>query len=164
MSWSSQRRGLLLGAAAALAGCTLRPLYGPTGAEGGSALGALALGPLSGRNGYLFREAMARRFDLDSAAPLLLTVDLSLRQTGLIISREGDINRVNVQGTARFILRDRSVDEQPVEGTVRSVSSFSTLASPYATRVAREAAEARVVADLAERVFAQIALRRGSVT
>ena len=163
MSWSEQRRLLLLGGVAALAGCTLRPLYGPASAGGREAAQeAVALNPLSGRDGYVFREALARRFRLDPTAPLVLTVDLSLRQIGLSISRQGDIGRFNVEGTARFALVDRRGGVAPLEGTVRSVSGYSTLASAYATRVAREAAEERVLQDLAERMFAQIAVRRSA--
>jgi LPS-assembly lipoprotein len=161
---SSSRRALLLGALAATAGCTLRPLYGPQGATGTAAREALALGPLSGRNGYVFREAIGRRFLLDPGAPLVLTVDLAVRQTGLAISREGDIGRFNIEGTARFALRDRQGEAPLLEGSVRSISGYSTLASAYATRVAREAAEERVLTDLAERVFAQIAVRRSAAS
>ena len=165
MSWSEPRRALLLGAVAALAGCTVRPLYGPASAGGGGvARESVALQPLPGRDGYVFREALARRFELEPTAPLLLTVDLSLRQIGLSISREGDTGRFNVEGTARFALVDRRGGVAPLEGTVRSVSGYSTLASAYATRVAREAAEERVLSDLAERLFAQIAVRRSAAT
>lgn len=162
MSSSEGRRAALLGLLAAVGGCTLRPLYGPQ--PGGAAPGRerLALQPLPGREGYIFREALARRFVLDPGAPLVLTVNLSLRQIGLAISRQGDVSRVNIEGTARFALVDRDGGAPPIEGSVRSISGTSTLASAYATRVAREAAEERVLTDLAERVFAQIAVRRSA--
>lgn len=164
MSWCDTRRALLLAAVATTAGCTLQPLYGRSGATGTVERDRIALEALPGRDGYIFREAIGRRFILDTAAPTALRVDLSLRQTGLAISREGEIGRFNIEGTARFVLRERGGDGDTLEGSVRSISGYSTLASAYATRVAREAAEERVLTDLAERVFAQIAVRRSPVS
>lgn len=164
MSWSDSgppprcgRRALLAAAVAALAGCTVRPLYGP--AAGAEAPRRVALGGVGGREGYLFREALARRFALDPEARDQLDVTLSLNTVGLAISRIGDITRVNVEGFARYRLTDRAGERAPIEGTVRAVSGYSTLASAYATRVAADDAVARVAAELAERVFTQVAVR-----
>ena len=158
--WSSERRRLLAALAGLLAGgCSVRPLYVETGGADGAARQAVALGPLSGREGYVFREALERRFTLDPEARHLLEVTIALRPLGLAITRVGDVTRYNVEGTARYVLTDRRGETPPLEGTVRSVSGYSTLASAYATRVARDDAEARVLADLAERVFTQVAVR-----
>jgi LPS-assembly lipoprotein len=152
-----RRRALLAGAVAALAGCTLRPLYGT--APTGEAQRRVALGGVSGREGYLFREALARRFTLDPEARDQLDVTLTLNTVGLAISRVGDITRVNVEGLARYRLTDRQGERPPLEGTVRAISGYSTLASAYATRVAADDAVERVSAELAERVFTQVAVR-----
>lgn len=160
MSWSDRRQALVLLAAVLGTGCTVRPLYVETGGSDGAAKPVVALASLSGRNGYLFREALGRRVTIDSEARHQLDVAVGLRQLGLAITRVGDVTRYNVEGTARFVLTDRQGAEAPLEGTVRSVSGYSTLASAYATRVARDDAEARVLGDLAERVFAEIAVRK----
>ena len=157
---SCDRRSVLVALAAGLApGCTVQPLYVRTGSAEGAARPVVALVSLSGRNGYLFREALAQRVVFEPEARHQLDVALGLRQFGLAITRVGDVTRYNVEGTARFVLTDRRGEHQPVQGTVRSVSGYSTLASAYATRVARDDAEARVLADLAERVFTEIAVR-----
>jgi LPS-assembly lipoprotein len=153
------RRSLLLAMGVMASGCTLRPLYGPAATDAAGPPRRVALAPMSGRQGYLFREALRRRFALDQEAPSVLTVALDVRERGVAITTLGDTTRFNIDGTAQFVLVVPGDDTEPLTGTVRSFSGYSTLASPYATRVAREAAEERVIGDLAERVFAQIAVR-----
>jgi LPS-assembly lipoprotein len=140
------------------ASCTVRPLYGPVEEGATDPPRLIALSPIGGRNGYLFREALRRRFTLDDTASARLQVDLDIEQRGLAITRVGDTTRFNIDGTARFVLT-RDGETEPMTGVLRSISGYDTLESPYATRVARDAAEARVINDLAERLFAQIALR-----
>jgi LPS-assembly lipoprotein len=152
------RRTLLAGLLCMAGGCTLRPLYGPTATAPDAPPRRVALTAISGREGFLFREALRRRFELDDSAPDRLEVDLDIRQRGIAITTLGDTTRFNIDGTARFVFT-RTGDQPPLTGTVRSISGYDTLESPYATRVARDAAEERVIGDLAERLFARIALQ-----
>ena len=67
------------------------------------------------------------------------------------------MTRFDVIGRADFTLRERAGGAARLEGVARSVSAYSTLATPYATRIAAQDASRRVAEDLAERVFAQLA-------
>jgi LPS-assembly lipoprotein len=151
------RRALLLALAASAGACTLRPLYGPASGGASAAPKRIALSSGGGRPGYLLREAMRRRFTLDDSAPDRLNVDVQISSRDLAVTTQGDTTRINLDGTARFTLT-REGSPEPVSGAVRSVAGYDTLGSPYAARVARDAAEERVIHDLADRLFAQIAL------
>lgn len=156
------RRAVLATSVSLLCGCAVRPLYGPTTAAEGAPPRSLALTTPSGRDGYLFREAMRRRFDLDADAADRLMVELQIEEVGVALTRAGDTTRFNIDGLAFYTLTSAEDGEASLTGRVRSFSGYSTLASPYATRVARDAATERVISDLAERVFAAIAVRQAA--
>jgi LPS-assembly lipoprotein len=158
------RRAVLSMITAAVAGCSVRPLYGSAFGPGDEPPRRIALTPMPGRDGFIFREAMRRRFVLDADAPMVLTVDLALAQRGVALTRVGDTTRLNIDGTARFTLATADGGAPPLTGEVRTFIGYSTLASPYATRVARDAAEERAIRDLAERIFTQIAVQGDSAT
>ena len=159
----SRRNAVFILLASTGASCTVRPLYSPAEDDSTDTPRRVALGSLEGRNGYLLREALRHRFDLDDTVNTRLEFKLNIDQRGLAITRLGDTTRFNIDGTARFVLT-RDGETEPVTGAVRSISGYDTLESPYATRVARDAAEARVINDLADRLFAQIALRTADRT
>lgn len=162
--WGISRRvAIFLLVVSSSIACTVRPLYGPNEHEQTSPPQHIALGAIGGRDGYLFREALRQRFTLDDTAPARLQVDLNIQRRGLAITRLGDTTRFNIDGTVRFALT-RDGQTEPLTGSIRSISGYDTLESPYATRVARDAAEARVIHDLAERLFAQIVLRSAQGT
>lgn len=139
-------------------GCRIEPLY--MRGEGPDAVPrAVDLAFIPGRRGDVFRRALARRIRLTPEARHGLTVELAIAERGLAITRAGDVTRYNLDGTARFALDDRTGAAPPLEGQVRAVVGYSALVSPFATRVAEEDAEERVLTALADRVFAQIAVR-----
>jgi LPS-assembly lipoprotein len=163
--WSPDRRrfvaAVAAGAAAATGACGLRPLHG--GAGGGGLQGDVALAPMGGRVGYAFREALRARIgDPTSDASYDLSVEVALDADDLAISERDDITRIDVLGTATYVLTARATGEPVGEGVVRSASGYNTLASPYATRIARFDAERRVIEDLATRVHFELATRFGA--
>lgn len=140
-----------------LGGCRVEPLYGRDD-QPDAVPRAVDLAFIPGRRGDVFRRALGRRIRLTPEARHGLTVDLAIAERGLAITRAGDVTRYNLDGTASFVLDDRTGEAAPVEGQVRAVVGYSALLSPFATRVAQEDAETRVLAALADRVFARIAV------
>ncbi len=162
MSSPDRRRALALLAGAATAGltagCGFQPLYGEQNGAAGALRGEVAVGGADGRLGYHFRERLRRRLDDPRPdAGFTLEVALSLSDEGLAITRQDDVTRFSVTGEARWRLVRQSDGGAAAEGVARSTSGYSTLASPYATRIARRDAERRIAEDLAERVFARLA-------
>lgn len=155
---SPSRRRAVLGAAVLLAGCRLEPLYG-RGDSPEALPRAVDLTVGTGRRGDVFRRAMARRLRLTPDARHALSVELTIVERGLAITRAGDVTRYNLYGSARYVLTDRTGALPPVEETVQAVVGYSALLSPFATRVAQEDAEERVLVSLADRVFSRIATR-----
>lgn len=156
MSSSDRRRAVAaLAAAGAAAACGFTPLYG----TGDSDLrGAFRVEGADGREGYRFREQFRRRVgDPRPDAPWTVEVALAFDEDGLGITPDDDVTRYNVDGEARYVVRRRRDGAQVASGVARSVSAYSTTASPYATRIAQQDTLRRVAADLADRVFAQIA-------
>jgi len=159
---AARRRALRLiaGAAAAggLSGCGFQPLYGEQGGAAGALRGEVAVSGADGRLGFQFRDRLRRRLDDPRPeAAFTLAVALSLSDEGLAITRQDDVTRFSVTGEARWRLVRGRDGAEIAQGVVTSSSGYSTLASPYATRIARRDAERRVAEDLAERVFARLA-------
>lgn len=155
------RRRLLggLAAVAALGGCGFRPLHGP-GAPASALVDRVAVDVSGDRLDYHFRGQLRRRLGRAGPdAPLRLATELSLEEEGLAITPDDAITRFNVTGRARFRLSDAGGAELGV-GEVTSVTAYSTLATPYATRVAERDAERRVAVDLADRVIARLVALR----
>lgn len=158
----SGRRAVLLGLGAglgaALAGCGYRPLLAP--GDGGLAAVSLKLDAPGGRNGYAFRERWRRLAGAPKPSPAFrIEAGFTLSETGLAITDDEKTTRYDVVGDLRFSLY-RAGEAEPVErGTLRAISAYSTLARPYATRIARRDVERRVARELAERLFVRLAPR-----
>lgn len=145
---------LTLGGAGLAAGCGFQPVYDR--AASGDLRGSVRLTGVRGSTGRQFRKAFEKRAGRVHGEPrYTLDVDLTFSESDLAISTERDVTRFDVTGSAAFALAEAG--GKVLEGDVVSVSSYNTLASPYATRVAGEDAERRVSEDLADRVFARIA-------
>jgi LPS-assembly lipoprotein len=157
---SPDRRSVIaaLGAALLASGCGFRPLYGEAG---GALRGQVAVEATEGRLGYHYRQQLRRRFgDPERDASYVLATTLAFQQEGFAITPEDDVTRYDVRGAATWTLRRRSDGVELARGEAASTSAYSTTATPYATDVAERDAERRVAADLADRVFAQVAAQR----
>lgn len=159
---ATRRRALRLLAAVAcgaLAGaCGFQPLYGEQDGAAGALRGEVAVSGADGRLGFRFRDRLRRRLDDPRPdAAFTLETALSLSDEGLAITRRDDVTRISLTGEARWRLVRGRDGVEVAAGIVTSSSGYSTLASPYATRIARRDTERRVAEDLAERVFARLA-------
>lgn len=164
--WSPDRRAFLrltlLGAGAAtVAACGFTPAL----REGGGARsvnGATALKVPEGRLGFELRTALESRLGRTGADnAYLLTADLVMIQTGLVITQDSDTTRYVVRGRSLWTL-DGPTGFKPQGGTVEAMSAYSATGSVYATRAARRDAEARVARELGERIWVEIAASLGA--
>lgn len=152
MSWCD-RRAVLLGGAAALAGCGFTPVYGPQGA-GGRLAGQIALAEPDTPRAYLF----ARRFEdrmgrAGPSAAFLLRPGLSVRSDGLGTTSTGSTTRFRLTGTANYALFRAGEEEPALDGRTTAFTGYSTTGSTVATQAARRDAEARLMTILADQVI-----------
>ncbi|MBW8270959.1 LPS assembly lipoprotein LptE [Caldovatus aquaticus] len=163
------RRGAVA-AALLLPGCGFRPLYGPGGgaAAGEEApvqaeLAAVQVAPIPERGGQLLRRALAERLrGAAQAAPARydLRVSLAFAAEPLGFRRDGTPSRVRYQGTASWWLLTRTAPPQQIaSGTERENDAYNIPDQQFfAAEAARDAAERRMVEQLAFAIAERLAL------
>ncbi|HEY8610424.1 MAG TPA: LPS assembly lipoprotein LptE [Roseomonas sp.] len=161
------RRGLLAGLAASLAGCGFRPLNGPPGpgeADVAPQLAAVRLGRTVGRTGQLLHQALDRRLAVrDRSGPaaryeLIISPQTAYEAQGY--RRDGAPSRFRMTMSAPWTLQTISVPPRPVAtGNARAVDSYNFVDNEYfASLVSSEAAERRLVEQVAEDVVLRLTL------
>ena len=152
-----------------LSGCGFRPLYAEHFRGGGIAaeLAQVAVGRIPERSGQLLRRFLAEGLAPDG--PREPAHDLLIRLTetfaGTAVSKDATATRTNISFTASFRLVDRTDNELRLEGRERAVASYDSVASEYATEVARRDARRRSIEILSTRIIRRLALhfrRNGS--
>jgi LPS-assembly lipoprotein len=154
------------GLALALAACGFRPLYGKldNGAPGGQAVfGSMYVPPIELENaGYELRNDLVNLLQakLTPAGALYdLKIDLRERNEPLAIQneqvgnlKEVEITRYNYTLIANYQLVDRKTRKLLTKGTESSLSAYNVVASPYATLVAQQSAQADTAQDIAQQL------------
>ena len=145
-----------------LAACGLQPMYaGNGGAAVAQGLAAVEVAPISGRDGWLVRNALNDRLHLtgSDAAPryrLEVRLDDSLEALGVhnddTISRERRILR------ARYQLVDLASGTILLDASAGSDAGIDVVSSEYATIAAEQTALENLARDVAERMVRQVAL------
>ena len=160
------RRGLLLGAAAALGGCGFRPLYMPDGGRGSVAsdeLAAVYVTVIPERTGMLLRQALQQRLEGTGAGipkKYELTTSTAYSVEGIALQRDNSTTRYRVSASAPWTLRVMSL-ERPVltSGTSRIVDGFNVLNQQYfALDLEFDAAWKRVGEALADQIVTQVGI------
>lgn len=156
-------RGALFLAAALLAGCTLRPLYGG-GASGpvAQALAAVQVDPIPGRAGWLVRTALQDRLGAsnggDGRPRYRLVVELDDQITGFGVRRDSAVTRERRTLRARYRLLEIERGEVVLDATAGSDAGVDVVSSEYATVAAEQTALERLSVELADQIVARIAL------
>jgi len=152
---AASRRGARAGALCLmLVGCGFEPALAPDG-PARALTGRVELNVPEGRLGFALRDALVARVGRATPnAPYRLEADLEMVESGLAISTDSAINRYVLRGVSRFRM-DGPEGFAPIEGEVRTLSSYSAAGSLYATRAAQRDAEARVARDLGDRIADQ---------
>ena len=92
----------------------------------------------------------------------LLMVDLSMDESLAAAAGAGGVDRKALSGNAAFSVSRHPGGMVLTEGSVRGQATFSASSEVVATDAAREDAEQRLVAQLAERLVARLMLTSDS--
>lgn len=159
------RRGVLALAALALAGCGFRPLYGErrAGAVASAGLGSVQIGLIGERNGQLLRRRLEEL--VGASAPTATRYDL---RVGLAygselqgFARDGTPSRVRITATAEWFLYDGSAAPRLLaNGRERAFDAYNIPENQFfSADTSREAAERRLIDQLAEDIVRRLAIR-----
>lgn len=157
--WSSDRRSLILGGAAiaALSGCGFAPVYG-RGTAASATRGRISVSRISGLLGFTLRTRLTARLGPADAASHQLKVTVDISRRGLAVSRENEITRYNLTGTAKYTLTPIGETGKTARGSVRAFAAYSATASPFATRSAEQDARERLALALADQIASRLAV------
>lgn len=147
--WS--RRGILLGLLA-VAGCGLRPVYGPAGAV--ARRGMFALQAPQTRDGYAVLQQLELRFGAPADAPYRLSFDLDTSTERVADDAPQNTQRDHLVGIADWTLRS----DAGVVGTGRARRFVSYAAGDglIQDEAAREDARARLAEAIADEIQRQV--------
>ena len=152
--YNRRRFGVVL-AAAALAGCGFKPVYGPDG-TGAALLGQLSLDPPQDRNDYLLQRRIEERLGQATAGAWRLSTQIKTEDIGLGFTTDGDITRYNINGTTGYTLRRTSSSEIFRQGKIQHFTSYSATGTTVATLAAKRDAEVRLMTILADQIIDQL--------
>ena len=159
----SSRRAFLALPALTLGGCGFRPLYGSRpDSQASAALSTVRVGLINERNGQLLRRALEQRLGAEGvAARYDLRVGLSYGIEVQGFERDGTPSRVRITATANWFLYDNGVPPRLVDnGLVRTFDAYNVPENQFfASDTARDAAERRLMEQLANDVVQQLAVR-----
>ena len=145
---------LLLGA------CGLQPMYG--GGSAGhvaSGLGAIQVGPIPDRAGWLVRNALVDRLGGESTEPAYR----------LEVERDDDITSFGIRGDstatrerrtlrARYRLVELKTGEVVLDSTAGSDAGIDIVSSEYSTVSAEQTAQERLAQVIADQMVSRLAL------
>ncbi len=167
MSWSSDaRRGALLAALLALAGCGFHPLYGNTTSATPinvqQQLESIRIVPSQDRMGqqlYNDLRDMLNPRGVPAKPKYVLAVQLVETQQQLLLSQQDQAaTRTYLAISASYHLKVADSQTEVLSGTVRTRTGFNLLTNEYASLIARQNAEERSAAELADGIRQRLAL------
>lgn len=151
----------LIGLAALLSACGLRPVYsgGSHGAVA-QALGNVEVQPIEGKGGWLIRNALNDRLAAMSGngPTYKLVVKLDDQISGFGLRADTAITRERRTLRARYQLVDVATGAQLIDDTAGSDAGIDVTSSEYATIAAEDTALERLSQTLADQIVARIAL------
>ncbi|MFN4101777.1 MAG: hypothetical protein ACK4GT_18595 [Pararhodobacter sp.] len=159
MWWSDakpSRRGFLaLTGALALAGCGFRPVYGE-GGTGRVLRNAVSADDPVTRADFQFIHALDELLGRPTAPRFALAYTIETRNQGGGTVDNFGVTRVQIFGTARFVLTDAATDAVLAEGQVGGNTAYSTTGTQLATLTAAEDAELRLMRILADALVTRL--------
>lgn len=151
----------LIGLAALLSACGLRPVYsgGSHGAVA-QALGNVEVQPIEGKGGWLVRNALNDRLAAMSGngPTYKLVVKLDDQISGFGLRADTAITRERRTLRARYQLVDVATGAQLIDDTAGSDAGIDVTSSEYATIAAEDTALERLSQTLADQIVARLAL------
>ena len=158
MWWSDRRQFLLL--AGAVGACGFQPAYGPGGSAEGLN-GRIEVAEPRNRLSFNLVRQLETRLGLPDAPEYMLTTALSVNQSQLGLTTDNEITRYNVRGRATFTLNEIGTGRVATRGTVENFTSYSDLATPFATQTASNDALDRLMVILADQIVARLLVTAG---
>jgi len=158
----SSRRAVLALPALALAGCGFRPLYGPRPDSAAAGLETVRVGLIAERNGQLLRRQLEQRLGRGNGpARYDLRVGLAYGVEVQGFERDGTPSRVRVTSTANWFLYDTNVPPRLIgQGVERAFDAYNVPENQFfASDTARDAAERRLMDQLAGDIVQRLAVR-----
>ncbi|MEJ6395776.1 LPS assembly lipoprotein LptE [Gymnodinialimonas sp. 2305UL16-5] len=151
----SSRRLTLFLLLAPLAACNFQPVYGP-GGSGEAVRNQITVAEPNTREEF---ELVARLEDrLGVGSRYALDYQFGIGEASIAVDGADNINRVNVNGTVSYTLRDALSGAVIHSGSVRTFTSFATTSSPVATSAARRDARDRLAVALADQLVTDLIL------
>lgn len=144
----------------ALAGCGLRPLYsGGSQGVAGELLSAVEVPPISGKAGWMVRNALIQRLSATSQSEtrFRLEVELDDQISGFGIRRDAGITRERRTLRARYRLIDVATGATVLDATAGSDAGIDVVSSEYATVAAESTALENLSSTIADQIIARLA-------
>ena len=148
--WLSRLLPLVL-----VAACGYAPALAP-GGLGGQLIGKVDLAAPSDRNSYDLTNALEDRLGAPGAGAYLLTTTVEVSEEVVGITRQQEVQRYNLRGTARYVLTNPATGETLLEGSVADATAYFTTDTAVSTRAAQLDANKRLMTLLAEDIFARL--------
>ncbi len=156
----SRSAALLLGAALALAGCNLSPVYsGGSSSAPAQLAGQIGIGPIPERAGFLVRQALADRLGAPVADPRY-RLEVELDDQILAFGVRGDNSAARERRTlrARYRLVEVATSAVLLDATAGADAGIDRVSSNYAVVAAETTALERLTTDIASQISARLAL------
>lgn len=139
-----------------VAGCGFVPVYGSDGPSQVLRNQVNVLGPET-VEGYRMRTRIEDRLGIAPAsAPYVLTVGLTIQETGVAVTPDGAITRFTLPGVGTYALTATGSDDVIVSGSVESFTGYSATGTTMATQTAREDARDRLAVILADLIVTRL--------
>ncbi len=143
----------------ALSACGLRPLYsGGSSGPVAQTLSQITVAPITGKNGWLMRNALNDRFGTAGQARYRLDVELDDKIEGFGVRRDDAVTRERRTLRARYQLIDLAQNTVVLDATAGSDAGIDVVSSDYGTIAAESSALERLSTIVADQIVARIAL------
>lgn len=151
---------ILLLVTPALSACGLRPLYGSADSPSVQTLGAVEIGDIPGRAGYLMRGALEERLGAvgDQPPRYRLEIQLDDQITGFGVRADNAVTRERRTLRARFQLVTIDRGTVLLDATAGSDAGIDIVSSEYATIAAENTALERLTDQVADQIVARVAI------
>lgn len=146
----------------ALAGCGLTPVYGTNG-QANILRDAVSFSAPDTVAGFRVRGRLEERLGRATAPKYALDVQLGQNLTPATITVDGDTTRVNLVGTADWVLRS-AAGSSLTSGQIETFTSYSATGSTVATEAAATDAAARLSVALADLIVSRLILAAPSLS
>lgn len=157
MLWSRRnilRAGLLAGVGG-LAACGFTPVYGP-GGPGTKLFGKVRAADPKTVDDFAFVRRVTERLGPPQDASYDLEYQLLIAVVPQAITPDEITTRYSLNGSAEFVLRDRSNGQIAAKGQVNNFTSYSTTGTTIATMSAEQDAHDRLAFMLADQVITRL--------